>query len=130
MRKIRGTIARKKRKAFALAETIIALLILAIALLAMALVPVMSTKLALQTVQKEQALTLAGEKLDILEALEAPLVNSRDVVGIFTLTYSRSFADKEAVVEVAWGGITKESKVTLRRDMSEEARITAKAYKD
>lgn len=121
---------RKKHKAFALAETIIALLILAIALLAMAFVPIMSSKLALQTVQKERALALAHSRLDILEAAKDDVTASQDVVGIYTLKYSRSYGDNNAVVEVSWGGLTKQTQLTLRRDLSKEARVTAKGYKE
>lgn len=124
MRKKPKAFVRQKRKAFALAESIIALLILAIALLAMALVPIMSSKLALQTVQKEQALVLAYDRLDILEAASADIASSEDV-GIYSVSFDRSFARGNAVVEVFWGGITQQSQIRLERDLSRNARLTA-----
>lgn len=124
MRKKPKAFVRQKRKAFALAESIIALLILAIALLAMALVPIMSSKLALQTVQKEQALSLAQDRLDILEAASADIASSEDV-GIYSVSFDRSFARGNAVVEVFWGGITQQSQIRLERDLSRNARLTA-----
>lgn len=124
MRKKPKAFVRQKRKAFALAESIIALLILAIALLAMALVPIMSSKLALQTVQKEQALALAHDRLDILEAASADIASSEDV-GIYSVSFDRSFARGNAVVEVFWGGITQQSQIRLERDLSRNARLTA-----
>ena len=124
MRKKPNAFTRKKRKAFALAESIIALLILAIALLAIALVPIMSSKLALQTVQKEQALSLAQDRLDILEAASADIASSENR-GIYTVSFDRSFARGNAVVEVFWGGITQQSQIKLERDLSRNARLTA-----
>ena len=109
---------------FALAETIIALLILSIALLAIAIVPIMSSKMALQTVQKEQALALAHDRLDILEAASADIASSEDV-GIYSVSFDRSFARGNAVVEVFWGGITQQSQIRLERDLSRNARLTA-----
>jgi len=132
VRKKPKAFTRKKRKAFALAESIIALLILAIALLAMALVPIMSSKLALQTVQKEQALVLAYERLDALEALapQSADIASTDTVGMYTVSFDRSLARGNGIVQVSWGGITQPSTVTLQRDMSEESYLTAIQYKE
>ena len=122
MRKKPNAFTRKKRKAFALAESIIALLILAIALLAMALVPIMSSKLALQTVQKEQAMTLAMDRLNILEATPfADSVNSTDVEGAFTVVYKKSARGDVGTVSVTWGGITGNASLTLTRNLSEAA---------
>lgn len=121
------TCRTKKRNAFALAESIIALLILAIALLAMALVPIMSSKLALQTVQRERALDLAHDRLDVLEARKAADgdIASADVVDIYTVSFDRTFAGNRAVVEVFWGGITGQSSVRLERDLSRDSSRTA-----
>jgi len=132
VRKKPKAFVRQKRKAFALAESIIALLILAIALLAMALVPIMSSKLALQTVQKEQALVFAYERLDALEALkpQSADITSTDTVGMYTVSFDRSLARRNGIVQVSWGGITQPSTVTLQRDMSEESYLTAIQYKE
>lgn len=129
MNKSRQRSKKLRKKGFALVETIIALLILAIALLAMAFVPIMSTKLALQTVQREQALFLAYDRLDQLEAVSADIVSS-DNVGIYTVTWDRSKARGNAVVQVSWGGITKPSSLDVTRDMSEESYMTAVEYKE
>ena len=124
---------RKKHKAFALAETIIALLILAIALLAMAFVPIMSSKLALQTVQKERAMTLAYSGLDYLESVEySKSVTSPDVAnGEFRISYSKpafdaASNDYKAVVTVRWGGVTGGSELTLERKLSKFSYLTRK----
>ena len=122
MRKKPNAFTRKKRKAFALAESIIALLILAIALLAMALVPIMSSKLALQTVQRERAMTLAMDRLNILEAVDfARSVNSTDVEGQFTVVSTKAARGDIATVSVTWSGITGNASFTLTRNLSEAA---------
>ena len=133
MRKKPNAFTRKKRKAFALAESIIALLILAIALLAMALVPIMSSKLALQTVQKERAMTLAYSGLDYLESVKFDKsVSSPDVAsGDFRITYSKptyeaASNDYKAVVTVRWGGVTGGSELTLERKLSKFSYLTRK----
>lgn len=59
---------RVRRSGFSLSETIIALLILSIALFAVAGVPIMSTKMALHSIRREQAVFLAVHELDELEA--------------------------------------------------------------
>ncbi len=127
MKKNRHPFSAKKRNAFALAESIIALLILAIALLAMALVPIMSSKLALQTVQRERALAIAHDRLDILEArkFDEGDITSTDIVEAFTVSFDRTFAKNKAVVEVFWGGITGQSTVRLERDLSRDSSRTA-----
>lgn len=127
MNKNRKPFKPQKRKGFALAESVIALLILAIALLAMALVPIMSSKLALQTVQRERALAIAHDRLDILEARKSDDgdITSSDVVDIFTVSFDRTFAENRAVVEVFWGGITGQSSVRLERNLSRDSSRTA-----
>jgi len=133
VRKKPKAFVRQKRKAFALAESIIALLILAIALLAMALVPIMSSKLALQTVQKERAMTLAYSGLDYLESVEySKSVTSPDVAnGEFRISYSKpafdaASNDYKAVVTVRWGGVTGGSELTLERKLSKFSYLTRK----
>jgi len=107
---------------FALAETIIALLILSIAILAIAIVPIMSSKMAIQTTQRERAMSLAINRLDILESESyGKAVNSTDVEGEFTVTYTRGATDKKGVVIVSWSGITGNSELRLERDLSEIA---------
>lgn len=105
---------------FALAETIIALLILSIALLAIAIVPIMSSKMAIQTTQRERAMSLAINRLDVLESVDyEEAVNSTDVAGQFTVVYTKAAKGSVGSVTVTWGGITGNSSYTLTRDLSE-----------
>ncbi len=113
-------------KGFALVETIIALLILAIAILAMAFVPIMSTKLALQTVQREQALFLADNRLDLLESVASDDVAGSEVVGIYFVSFDKSSVQRKAMVTISWNGVPKTSSLTLERDLSRISSLTAR----
>ena len=105
---------------FALAETIIALLILSIALLAIAIVPIMSSKMAIETTQRERAMSLAINRLDVLESVDyEEAVNSTDVAGQFTVVYTKAAKGLVGSVTVTWDGITGNSSYTLTRDLSE-----------
>jgi len=110
---------------FALAETIIALLILSIALLAIAIVPIMSSKMAIQTTQRERAMSIAYAKLDELEAVQFSSA-SNDVFtqGEFTGTVSyqnQTDGSKIASITVSWSGVGGNSEFNLSRRLSEAA---------
>lgn len=121
-----------RKKGFALVESIIALLILAIALIAMTLVPVMSTKLALQTVRREQAMGLASKNLNFLESVKSTeSITSTDIQsGDFTVTLSKpawaaaSADDYKAIVTVEWSSLTGDSSLVLERHLSKFAELT------
>ncbi len=116
---VRRIVPQSKRGAFALTETVIALLILSIALLSMALVPLMTSKLALQTVQRERAMTLGYNGLELLEAKPfATVVSSSDAFGEFSVTYSKPANANTAKVTVAWKGITGASSIEFERRLS------------
>ena len=115
-----------RKKGFALVETIIALLILAIALLAMAFVPIMSTKLALQTVQREQALFLADNRLDRLEAIASQDIAGTENAGIYFVSFDKSSVQRKATVTVTWGGVSKPSTLNLERDLSRISSLTSR----
>ncbi len=115
----RSIVPQSKRSAYALTETVIALLILSIALLTMALVPLMTSKLALQTVQRERAMTLGYNGLELLEAKPyATAVASTDVFGEFSVTYAKPANANTAKVTVAWKGMTGASSIELERRLS------------
>ena len=112
-------VPQSKRSAYALTETVIALLILSIALLTMALVPLMTSKLALQTVQRERAMTLGYNGLELLEAKPfATAVVSTDAFGEFSVTYSKPANADTAKVTVVWKGITSASSIDFERRLS------------
>lgn len=120
-----------RKKGFALVESIIAMLILAIALIAMTLVPIMSSKLALQTVRRERAMGLASKNLDYLESVKSTdSVASTDILsGDFTVnlnkpTWEAASNDYKATVTVNWGGVTGGSSLVLERRLSEFAELT------
>lgn len=110
---------------FALAETIIALLILSIALLAIAIVPIMSSKMAIQTTQRERAMSIAYAKLDQLEAVRFSEA-SNDVYTQGDFTVNVSYQDetdggKLASITVSWSGVAGNSEFNLSRRLSEAA---------
>lgn len=121
-----------RKKGFALVESIIAMLILSIALIAMTLVPIMSSKLALQTVRRERAMGLASKNLDYLESVKSTdSVASTDILlsGDFTLSLSKpswqaASNDYKATVTVQWGSLTGGSSMVLERRLSEFAELT------
>ncbi len=119
---VRRIVPQSKRPAYALTETVIALLILSIALLTMALVPLMTSKLALQTVQRERAMTLGYNGLELLEAKKyTDSVVSTDVFGEFTVIYSKPPSSNQATVNVSWSGITGASSLVFERRLSRVA---------
>jgi len=124
---------RSRNKGFSLAETIIAFLILSIALLAIAFVPIMSSKLALQTVQREQATFLAVQALDSLEAQPFNVkVESEDVIGEFTVKSQKPIFVQEqpqnyiGKATVTWRGVTGDTSLILERRISKFSSETRK----
>ncbi len=118
-------VLRKRKTAFSLSETLIALLILSIALLAIAGVPIMSTKLAILATHREQAHFLAVKALDSLEADSSlAVVTSPDIVGEFSVVATKQNTIGRAVV--SWRGVAGQSTLTLERRMSDFSSRTRK----
>jgi len=116
---------RRHANAFSLPETVIALLILSIAILAIAAVPVMSSKMMLQTTQRDQAMFLALQALDALEAQPFNVgVNSEDVIGAFTVKSVKPvFVQAQpqnyiATATVIWQGLAGAGSLKLERRIS------------
>ena len=65
-----------RRRGVSLVETLIALLVLSIGILAVAAVPIMTTKLAVQSNKRELAVFIAVNELDALEADERETLNN------------------------------------------------------
>lgn len=122
---------RSCRRGFALVETVISLLILAVAILSIAMVPIMSSKMAIQTVKKEQAMTLAYSGLDFLESVppDEEIASSDMASGDFLVSYAKpeydaASDDYRAVVTVRWQGVTGSSQLVLERILSRFANRT------
>jgi len=119
-------IDRSGSKAFSLVESLIALLILSIGILAIAGVPIMTSKFALHAAQRDQAMFLAVQALDFLEAKQhdVAIVASQDVVGDYTRRFDKpNFAtvssdQYKATVTVSWRGLSGQSSLTLERPLS------------
>ena len=111
----------KQRKGFSLVEALIAMVVLAIALLALAGVVVSTTMLMGHTIDKEKAVDLAVEKLEVLEAdydeiedgLEKP-DNSKFILT-WTVNDAVGTGGKEITLHVRWDGALGSREVTLER---------------
>ena len=119
------------RRGFSLAETLIALLILSIGLLAVAAVPVMSSKMALQATQRDQAMFLAVNTLDFLESQPySKAFDSQDVVGEFTRRYTKPIFTETSpdnhvgAVTISWRGATGQNSISLERPLSKFSSVT------
>jgi len=106
-------------------ETIVAFIILGIILLALTLVPIMSTRLMGDTVEREKAVLLAVSKLDKLSANFAGIPVSPSVVsedlGIYTLQWTStqdSVDSKFVTLTVSWPGILKQQTIEFKRQVT------------
>jgi prepilin-type N-terminal cleavage/methylation domain-containing protein len=111
----------KQQKAFTLVEVLIALVILAIALLALAGVVISTTMLLSHSIDREKAVSLAGEKLDELEGEYDDIVDSTDTIGKFirTWTVTEISGIKTVNLTMTWPGIIGERSLTMEREYAE-----------
>lgn len=114
-----------RHQGFSLVETIVAFVILGIILLALTLVPIMSTRLMGDTVEREKAVLLAVGKLDEISvnfgAIPlAPNIASEDVQH-YRLEWNAS-ADstdsKIVTLTVTWQGIIKQQTLEFKRQIT------------
>ena len=102
-----------KKKAFALVEALIALLILTIALFSLAAAVLLSHSLALRTLQQEGAYRAGLEALETLEAGGTP------VAGVAPFTLSTASADtaegRRLIVRVTWESPVGSREISLDR---------------
>jgi prepilin-type N-terminal cleavage/methylation domain-containing protein len=115
----------KQQKAFTLVEVLIALVILAIALLALAGVVMSTTMLLSHTIDREQAVNLAVEKLEELEGVDydTELVDSSDqpYEGKFSRVWDVTdvTGGKNVELTVTWEGIVGNKEITMEREISD-----------
>ena len=114
-----------RRQGFSLVETIIAFVILGIILLALTLVPIMSTRLMGDTVEREKAVLLAVGKLDEISTnfSDIPVgVESSDTNhSPYSLEWTSS-ADsgdsKFVTLTITWPGIMKQQTLEFKRQVT------------
>lgn len=118
---------------FSLPETIIALLILSIAILAIVFVPIMSSKMALQTTHRERAMSLAVNALNFLEAQSFNVsIDSEDIIGDFTVKTEKpvfnqaQYQNYKAKATVTWKGVSGASSLVMERSISKFSSTTRK----
>jgi len=114
-----------KCRGFTLVETIIAFVILGIILLALTLVPIMSTRLMGDTVEREKAVLLAVGKLDEISANFAAIPTAGTSTDTshtpYTLSWTSSAdtADSRLVtLTVSWPGIMKQQSIEFKRQVT------------
>ena len=111
---------------FTLVETIIAFVILGIILLALTLVPIMSTRLMGDTVEREKAVLLAVGKLDEISGSFDAIPVSPDSLeskdSIYTIRWTSTVdpdsISKDVTVTVEWPGIMKQQSIEFMRQVA------------
>jgi len=108
----------KQRKGFSLVEVLIAMVVLAIALFAIAGVVVSTTMLMAHTMERETAVSLAGEKLDDLEQDYEDIANGSDNVDKYTREWVVNELNDVKTVEVSvtWNGVLGTRSVLMERE--------------
>jgi Tfp pilus assembly protein PilV len=120
----------KRESGFGLVEVLIALVLLVIALLAIASTFIMSSKLMSHSIDREKAVLVASEQMELLEAMdyESELVSSNDQIGTYDLQWDVvSDSDdiaKTVTLTVTWDGIGENNEVILTRSISRFASST------
>jgi len=108
----------KQRKGFSLVEVLIAMVILAIALFAIAGVVVSTTMLMAHSMERETAVSLAGEKLDDLEQDYDDITDGSDNIDKYTRGWTVSELNDVKTVEVSvtWNGVLGTRSVSMERE--------------
>ncbi|MDN5335843.1 MAG: hypothetical protein PWR02_869 [Synergistales bacterium] len=113
----------RQQNAFTLVEVLIALVILAIALLALAGVVMSTTMLLSHTIDREQAVNLAVEKLEELEGVDydTELVDSSDQYDKYAVVWEVTdvTGGKNVELTVTWEGIVGNKEITMQREISD-----------
>lgn len=115
-----------RHQGFSLVETIIAFVILGIILIALTLVPIMSTRLMGDTVEREKAVLLVVGKLDEISTNFASIptggATSSDTTHspyIIEWTASADSADSKFVtMTITWPGIMKQQTLEFKRQVT------------
>ncbi|NLI95340.1 MAG: hypothetical protein GX436_01275 [Synergistaceae bacterium] len=110
---------------FSLVETIIAFVILGIILIALTLVPIMSTRLMSDTVEREKAVLLAVSKLDEISANFAGIPVGGTASDTSHIPYTMSWTStadttdsKIVTLTITWPGVTGEKTLVFKRQVT------------
>jgi prepilin-type N-terminal cleavage/methylation domain-containing protein len=115
-----------RHQGFSLVETIVAFVILGIILLALTLVPIMSTRLMGDTVEREKAVLLAVGKLDEISTNFASIptggATSSDTThspySIEWTSSADSTDSKLVTLTITWPGIMKQQTLEFKRQVT------------
>ncbi len=103
---------------FSLVETIIAFVILGIILIALSLLPIMTTRLMSDTVEREKAVLLAVGKMDEIEGdLNAtPGTETKDGY-VMNWTGETTSGNYVITLTISWVGVIKQETLTFKRQV-------------
>lgn len=110
-----------RHQGFSLVETIVAFVILGIILIALTLVPIMTTRLMSDTVDREKAVMLAVGKLDTLESSFDLIQTGSEDIGLYSLSWvvSADGVDNKFVdLSISWDGIMGNKNLGIKRHFS------------
>jgi Tfp pilus assembly protein PilV len=110
-----------RHQGFSLVETIVAFVILGIILIALTLVPIMSTRLMSDTVDREKAVMIAVGKLDELESSFDLIQTGSEDIGLYNLSWvvSADGVDNKFVgLSISWDGIMGNKNLEIKRHYS------------
>ncbi len=111
----------QKGKGFSLVEVLIAMGILMIALFSIAMVAIMATRTMANTMEREKAIFLAGQRLETLEGSPfASIGSGTETRDAFTIIWTviEGTISKDAMVTVSWKGINGPNSVSMSRQIS------------
>lgn len=113
------------RQGFTLVETIVAFIILGIILLALTLVPIMSTRLMSDTVEREKAVLLAVSKLDEISGNFAGIpvggTSSDTTHSPYTISWTSSSDTSDSKIvtlTISWPGVMKQQTLEFKRQVT------------
>lgn len=115
-----------RHQGFSLVETIVAFVILGIILLALTLVPIMSTRLMGDTVEREKAVLLAVGKLDEISGNFAGIPVGSTIsedINQYALSWTSTLApsttdSKIVTLTITWPGIMKQQTLEFKRQVT------------
>jgi prepilin-type N-terminal cleavage/methylation domain-containing protein len=116
-----GNLCRRKNshRGFTLVETIVAFVILGIILLALSLLPIMTTKMMSDTVEREKAVLLAVGKMDALEG-DITAVPGTETQDGYTMSWTADTTSGNYVITltISWPGVVKQETLTFKRQIA------------
>jgi Tfp pilus assembly protein PilV len=107
-----------RHQGFSLVETIVAFVILGIILIALSLLPIMTTRLMSDTVEKEKAVLLGVGKMDEIEGDLSVIPGTETKDGyIMNWTGETTSGNYVITLTISWVGVIKQETLTFKRQV-------------